>query len=242
MAEFLRTILVVPLVNVLMFFYDTVAFGNLGVAVIELTIALRLALLPLTIVSEADARTYEMLDAEVDRIQKHFRNDPVQAQEQVRGLLKKHRVNYWAKALVLLIQLAALIVLYKVFIRGIYANLDGLYSWVSRPEEVNAAFFGFELGQRNFWWSLAVGVILYIEIVIDQRKVEHLLGKRDAVYRYGFPIFTVLILSLLPMVKSIFILTSMFFSSFVSFIRRAFWPALHDHGHETPAKPAPSGH
>src|SRR5512134_2103099 len=99
MSNFLHEALVLPLLNGLMFFYDTIAFGNLGVAVIELTFALRLVLLPLTLVSERDARKYEMLDAEVDRIQTHFRNDPVEAQERVRDLLRTHRVNYWAKAL-----------------------------------------------------------------------------------------------------------------------------------------------
>lgn len=225
MGTFWHDLLVVPLLNALILLYDTIAFGNLGVAVIELTVLLRLVLMPLTVVDEKKKAQYERLDGEVGKIQEAFKNDQVQAHEEIRNLLAKRRINPWAKTAVLVIQLAVLVVLYKVFIHGIYASLDGLYSWVPAPMvPINTAFFGFDIGSRNLYWSLAVGVALYLDIVAEQREVEHLLGKQDAVYRYAFPIMTVVVLSLLPMVKAIFILTSMGFSIAVSLIRRAIWP------------------
>lgn len=225
MAEFWRSVLVVPLLNLLIFFYNTVAFGNLGLAVIELTVALRFLLLPLTALSERDKARYERLSHEVEKIQEQFKNDPVLAKDQIREHLTKNRVNPWAKSLLLFLQLLVLIVLYRVFLRGINANLDSLYAWVQHPSlPINVDFFGFDIGQRNFFWSLSVGVILYVEIVMDQRKYAHVLGTSDAVFRYAFPIFSVVILSLLPMVKTLFILTTMAFSIIVSFIRRSLWP------------------
>ncbi len=225
MGEFWQSFLVTPLLNILILFYDTIAFGNLGVAVIELTIALRIILLPLTIVDEKGKAQEEQMDREVARIQESFKGDEVAAHEHVRELLRKHKVNPWAKTLVLFIQLLVLVVLYRVFISGINANLGSLYSWVRTPDiPINAQFFGFEIGQRNFWWALSVGVILYFEIAAEQREYLHILGKQDAVYRYAFPIFSVVILSILPMVKTIFILTSMGFTTLTWLIRRALWP------------------
>lgn len=225
MNGFWADVVVHPLLDLLIALYNTVAFGNLGVAVIELTVMLRLALLPLTILAERSTARYERLSEDVAVIQAQFKNDPVLANEQVRELLKSRRVSPWAKAIVLFIQLAVLIALYQVFVRGINASLDSLAAWVGPVAlPIDATFFGFELGSRNLWWALAVGVFLFLEISYEQRKYAHLLGKQDAIYRYAFPLFTVALLTALPMVKSLFVLTSMGFSLAVSGLRHALWP------------------
>ena len=225
MAWFWQNVLVAPLFNLLIWLYESVAFGNMGVAVIELTVILRFLLLPLTVVGEREEMEYEKLEKEVDGVIKQFKGDTVAAHEQVREMLKQKRINPWAKSAVLFIQLIVLFVLYRVFISGIQARLDLLYPFVAPPQlPINNLFFNFDIGIRNFWWALSVGIYLYIEIVIEQRKIEHLLGPRDAVFRYAFPVFSVVILWVLPMVKSIFILTSMTFSNLVTLIRSLLWP------------------
>lgn len=227
MEGFWHNLLVQPLLDLLILLYGTVAFGNLGVAVIELTFLLRLALMPLNVLAERDSARYEQLEAEVAEIQAQYKGDDVLAKEQVRLLLKKRRVSPWAKTAILAVQLVVLIVLYKVFIHGINAQIDVLPDWIGQPRlPLDTTFFGFELGRRSLPWAFAVGVYLYLEIVHEQRKVGHLLGRRDAVYRYAFPLFTVVVLSLLPMVKSLFVLTSMTFSLTVSSLRRALWPTV----------------
>ncbi len=213
MADAWNAYLVHPLLDTLLFLYRTAAFGNLGVAVIELTVLLRLALLPLTILAERSSARYERLSEDVAAIQGQYKNDPVLANEQVRELLKKRKINPWAKATVLLVQLAVLLALYQVFTRG------------ALSPEVVPTFFGMNLVERSVWWALAVGAVLYLEIAHEQRQVEHLLGKQDAIYRYAFPIASVAVLALLPMVKALFVLTSMAFSYGVSRVRHALWPS-----------------
>ena len=201
------------MLEALLFLYRTAAFGNLGVAIIELTLLLRLALLPFTIMAERSSARYERLSEEVAAVQTQYKNDEVLANEQVRELLKRRKINPWAKAVVLLVQLAVMVSLYRVFSGGIGGGID-------------PTFFGFDLGKPALPWALAVGVVLYLEIVHEQRQVEHLLGKQDAIYRYAFPLFSVVVLSLLPMVKSLFVLTSMAFSFAVSTIRHKLWPTV----------------
>lgn len=215
MIELWRNLLVAPLLDLLIFFYETIAFGNLGLAVIEMTFLLRLALIPLTIKAERDASRYEHLEAQVAEIQERFKHDEVQAGEHIRAFLKEHKVSHWAKATILLVQFIVMIVLYQVFQRGIYGSF-------SQP--INTTFFGTELGERNIYWALAVGVFFFVEISLQQRQVAHLLQKKDAIYRYAFPAFAVVVLSILPMAKSLFVLTSMVFSLTVSNLRRALWP------------------
>lgn len=225
MFELWRQIFLYPFLNGLIFLYNTIAFGNLGLAVIELTVILRLVLFPLTIISERNKARYERLEPEVDRIAEAFKDDQVKMRDRVRELLQQNRINPWAKASVLAIQGMVLIALYAVFARGVTASLDGLYAWVQQPSmPINTSFLGFGIGKPSFYWALAVGLILFTTIVIDQRKHAQVLGKSDAFFRYAFPIFTVVLLSLLPMVKALFVLTSMVFSIIISNLRHAIWP------------------
>ncbi len=225
MVELWRNFLVYPLLDLLILFYKTIAFGNLGLAVIEMTFLLRVALMPINIMAERDAAKYERLEAEVGEIQERFKHDTVEANEHIRALLKTRKVSPWAKTAILLVQLLVFVVLYQVFLSGINAKLDHLAPWLGDVEQpVNTNFFGVDIGHHNFFWALAVGVLLFFEITIQQRKVAHLMHKPDMVYRYAFPLFTVVVLSILPMVKSLFVLTSMLFSLTISNLRRALWP------------------
>jgi YidC/Oxa1 family membrane protein insertase len=133
MAELWRQFLVYPLLDVLILFYNTIAFQNLGVAVIEMTFLLRLALLPINIQAEKDSARYERLEMEVVDIQKAFKGDRIMANEHIRELLKKRKVSPWAKSAILIVQLLVLVVLYQVFLRGINAHLDHLAAWVGQP-------------------------------------------------------------------------------------------------------------
>src|SRR5688572_7532859 len=125
------------MLEALLFLYRTAAFGNLGVAIVELTLLLRLALLPFTIMAERSSARYERLSEEVAAVQAQYKNDEVLANEQVRELLKRRKINPWAKAVVLLVQLAVMVSLYRVFSGGIGGGID-------------PTFFGFDLGKPSW--------------------------------------------------------------------------------------------
>jgi hypothetical protein len=52
-----------------------------------------------------------------------------------------------------------------------------------------------------------------------QKQREHLVTRSDVMYLFLFPIFSTIVLMLLPMVKSLFVLTSMLFSMLVHLVR-----------------------
>lgn len=207
-----------PLLNLLIYLYDTVGLGSLGVAVIALTIAIRLALLPLSILSERGALAFDRLQVKIKEIEEETHTDPVYKNERIRELLKKNRVNPWAKVVTLLVQLLVLVVLYQVFMGGITKQLDALYSWVERPETINTLFFGFELGKRSLAWAAAAGIYLLVEIGVSLKR-RAMVERSDLYYMFLFPLFTFLVLWYLPMVKSLFIMTSMTFSLLLSSVR-----------------------
>lgn len=207
--------LYVPLFNILIWLYNGVAQGNLGVAVIMLTIALRVALLPLSIISVRNRVRYKLLEKKVEEIQKELKNDPEAIKDEVRKLLRLNRINPWAKTLVIAVQGLVLVLLYQVFIGGLTRyKMDVLYPSVNRPEVLNTKFYGFELGVHDWRWAAVVALVLFAEIYLLQKGKKN--SSAEQLYAIFFPLMSFFALWALPMVKSIFILTSLAFSYILS--------------------------
>lgn len=213
-----------PLLNLLIFLYNTVAAGSLGMAVVWLTLIIRLILLPFSIISERNALSFDRIQLKIRSIQTESRTDPVLQKERIRELLQKNKVSPWAKVAILGLQLLVLILLYQVFLGGIGAKLDGLYPSVQRPDVINTQFFGYELGVRSITWALIAAGYLFAEIAISLRRRAHV-DRSDLTYLIIFPFATFCILWYLPMVKSVFILTSLLFSTVLAGIRLAIFRA-----------------
>ncbi len=231
MLEFLgswwHTLLYQPLLNVLIWLYNGLAAQNLGAAVILLTVGLRLLLLPFSILSERNKHVYAKIEKEITEIERHFKNDPEQQKERVRELLRTHHVSPWSRAWLLLFQFLVLVVLYQVFFGSIRPNsFNDLYPSVTRPDLVFTNFLGWDLAKRSYFWAALVGVWLFVEISFDQRRHKESLTRSDLFYRLAFPGFTVVVLLLLPMMKSLFILTSLTFSFIIASIRKMLF---HEH-------------
>ncbi len=205
-----------PLFNILIYFYNNIAAQNMGVAVIYLTILLRIVLLPFSVMSVWKQGFYAKLTHEISKIATAHKNDQILQNQEIREYLKKHRVNPWSKAVVLGVQALTLILLYQVFMGGIRGNkFNQLYSWVSRPDFVNISFIGFDISARNLLWPAIVAVFLFLEISWEQRSKKVIILNSDIVYKYFFPLFVFITLYFLPMAKSLFILTSLVFSAIV---------------------------
>jgi YidC/Oxa1 family membrane protein insertase len=205
-----------PVFNVLIYFYNEVAHRNMGLAVIYLTLLLRVILLPFSVVSVWKQGFYAKLSHDIRKIADTFKNDQVLQKQEIREYLKTHRVNPWSKAIVLGVQAVTLLLLYQVFIGGISGEkFYVLYPSVERPDFVNTKFLGFDLGGHDFFWPTIVALFLFFEISWEHKKKTGVLMNSDVVYKFVFPFFVFITLYILPMVKSLFILTSLVFSFIV---------------------------
>lgn len=211
-----------PLFNVLFFLYNNFSGGNLGIAVIELTILLRIVLLPFAILSERNQLVAERLHHKIKSIERDYSNDTIGAKERIREVLRLHRVSPWAKSVMLAVQVLVLVLLYQVFISGMTTTqFRELYGWVQLPDLINLNFLGWNVAEpRTLFWPLIVAGFLFLEITLSQRS-EKDLDRSQILYRILLPLFSFFALWLLPMVKSLFILTSMAFSGIVYAMGRA---------------------
>jgi YidC/Oxa1 family membrane protein insertase len=211
-----------PLFNLLIFLYQYKDVFSLGLAVIYLTIILRIVLLPFTFFAQRNKVRYEMLSKEIRKISEDYKHDPEQAKQEARDAMKRYKIRPWAKAVVLSVQALVLVLLYQVFLGGINNKFDDLYVSVPSPDFINLTFWGINLGERNFYLALFIGVVLFVEIAYNQKLQKNLLSESDAFFKYLFPISSVVVLAMLPAVKSVFILTSILFTVIVSIILRLF--------------------
>lgn len=204
-----------PLFNFLIWMYNNWTDQNLGWAIVWLTIIIRIAVLPFTLVTERDKIRNRALMKELGRVEKAYHNDPVLQKEEIRKVLKQRKVRPWAKIIVLGVQLLVLILLYQVFLRGITGEKISkiLYPSINFPGAINTDFFGFDLGaSKDTLWAGAVAIFLMAEIYFEYKKRGVPLQKPDLMYFLFFPLAVFLLLWYLPMVKSLFVLTSLVFS------------------------------
>mgnify|MGYP001590352837 CR=1 FL=1 len=94
-----------PVFNLLIWIYNMMTAGNLGWAVVILTIFLRIILLPFTLITEADTIKNRELLEDVKHLHKGYASDLVIKKEEIRKTLKKRKVHPWAKAVVMGMQL-----------------------------------------------------------------------------------------------------------------------------------------
>ncbi len=220
MFEFIwNEILYQPLFNVLIWMYNNVTDHNLGWAVILVTIALRVLMLPLSVISEYNRVRNQELAAEIETMGQDFKFDPILRKEHIRKLVRARKVHPWAKTLGLVVQLLVLLLLYQVFWRGITGEklITYLYDWVDFPGTINIMFYGFNLAaHHDIVWAGIVALLMLAEVYLEVRRNKNAPTKSDLLYFILFPLATFYILWMLPMVKSLFVLTSILFSAIVN--------------------------
>jgi YidC/Oxa1 family membrane protein insertase len=89
--------------------------GNLGLAIIALTIALKLVLLPITLPSLKAAEAMRLLQPEIEKLKRQFGKDKVGLQTAQMALFKEHNINPAAGCLPQIFQMGIFIILYQVF-------------------------------------------------------------------------------------------------------------------------------
>ena len=94
----------------------TQLLGNLGLAIIALTLIIRLVLLPLTLPALKSSTKMRELKPELDELKRKYKDDKVGLQQAQMELFKKNKINPAAGCLPYIVQFIILIALYRVFI------------------------------------------------------------------------------------------------------------------------------
>jgi len=143
MIQIFNTILYQPLYNLLIWLYDVLPGNDIGLAIIGLTIIIKVVLLPLSQKSIKSQKEMQQLQPKLEALKKKYKNDKQRLSEETMKLYKEQKVNPLSSCLPLLIQLPFLIAVYQVFRTGLAnSGLEMLYPFVANPGSVNPISFG----------------------------------------------------------------------------------------------------
>ena len=102
--------------SVLSFFYDLLP--SYGIAIILLTVFVRILLLPLTIKQTRSMQQMQQIQPKVKELQRKYKGNRQKLNEELMKLYKEHQVNPLGGCLPLLLQLPVFFALYRVLTSG----------------------------------------------------------------------------------------------------------------------------
>ena len=155
--------------------------GNYGIAIIVLTIIVRIALWPLNVSQQRSMRTMQTLQPKMKAIQDRYKNDPQKMQQKMMEFYKEHKFNPMGGCLPLLIQMPIFILLYSALMSPQFIQMAGdtSFLFVNRLDTTLRATAGISndgvMGASqydNFVLGKTAKVILKNNDVIDNVKID----------------------------------------------------------------------
>jgi YidC/Oxa1 family membrane protein insertase len=183
------------LVSVLVFFHDHVTFGNWGVAIILMTVCLRLCLFPLTWKSIKTTIAMRRLKPEVDALNEKYKDDPQAKNLHMMELWKKHGVNPFGGCLPQLVQMPVWFAMYTTLQTAVemYHTKFLWFSDMSAPD-------------KYFILPLVLGAFMIVQQrIVPQQGMDPVQQKMMMWMLPG--IFTVMML-FLPAALGVYMLTN----------------------------------
>ncbi len=157
-------ILYKPLINALAFLISIVPGGNVGLAVIILTILVKLALFPIAQKALRNQTAMNMMAPELEKI----KQSGVSKEEQARltfELYKKHKTNPFSGCLIQIPMILVFIALFHAFREGVNFDSSLMYSFVHIPENISMSFlYFFDMSQESWILGAIAGISQYVQV------------------------------------------------------------------------------
>lgn len=211
-----NTLLYQPIYNVVIFVYNYSPGPNLGWSIIILALIVRLLLLPFTLKGYHTDNLLASLSSKVKEIEENIHFSAREKRQKITEILKEKGINPTSEIFSLFAQILFLGLLYQVVQQGITPNgYDQIYSFIGKPEgSVKTIFFGIDVAFSSFVFSAITAVLLFIEQVWEYESKKNIPEATfsERWFPLLLPIFTFILLMLLPATKALFLMTSILFS------------------------------
>jgi YidC/Oxa1 family membrane protein insertase len=156
-----------PLYNGLIFLIDVVPWADAGIAVVILTVLVKLILFPLSKKAIVTQVQMKSLEPELASIRAKYKDDKQTQAQKTMALYKDKKINPFAGIVVILIQFPIIIGLYSIFLKSGLPTITAelLYSFVPLPEVVNMNFLSLvDIGHKSVWLALIAAGTQYFQI------------------------------------------------------------------------------
>lgn len=209
MSGFFNTYLYQPILASLVYIYETVAFHDLGIAIILLTILVRVVLFPVFYKSAKDQALMQRLQPHIKKIQLDHKDDKERQAKEMLDLYKRYSLNPFSGILLLLLQLPVFIILFNVLSKELSSGLF-----------LSSTLFGvIELQTKGYVLPVLAAVVQYLQGKLTmgaQKKPKEAsadpMASMTSTMMVMGPVLTFFILLNLPTALSLYWMVSSVFS------------------------------
>ncbi len=231
--SFFNTVLYQPFLNILVALYVFFPGHDLGVAVILLTLIIKLVLSPISLKAAKSQKALSKIQPKLKEIQNKYKDDKMKQSQEMMELYKKEKISPLSGCFPLIIQLPILIALYQVFLRGLESEAlkSSLYSFIPQPGTLELTFLGIiNLGQSSLVLAVMAGVLQFFHSKLsmsvssgDKKDSKGFGSMMQKQMIYFFPFITVLIVWKLGSLIGLYWIVSTLFSITEQYIIRKPW-------------------
>jgi YidC/Oxa1 family membrane protein insertase len=164
-----------PLLYLLLFFNKYV--NNYGIAIILLTILVKLLFWPLTHKSQKSMKEMQKLQPHMAKIREKYKNDKQKMNQELMGLYKTYKVNPMGGCLPMLIQLPVFFALFRVLGRCIELRHAPFVLWITDLSAPDRLFnFPFRIPLMQAPYGIPVLTLLMGASMFIQQKMTPTVG------------------------------------------------------------------
>ncbi len=152
---------------------------NFGVAVIALTILVRLAINPLNAKALESQKVMAEIQPRLNEIQKKHKDDKEKQAVEMMNLYKEKKFNPFSGVLFLFIQIPIIWALFYVFKAGISINGSMMYPFIVLPAHINPYFLGIDLSTPNMYLAAVTAIAQFFQAKTAIPPTPKTDGKKD---------------------------------------------------------------
>ncbi len=177
--------------------------GNYGLAIIAITICIRLAFFPLANFSFRSMAKMKALTPEMTRLKELHKDDKMKLQQAMMALYKKEKVNPMSGCLPILVQIPVFFALYKVLFVTIEMRHMPFYGWIQDLSERDPTSLFNLFGLLPYEvpsflvigaWPIAMGISMFVQMKLNPAPTDPMQAK---IFMF-FPLFLTIILAPFP--------------------------------------------
>ncbi|HEX7018275.1 MAG TPA: YidC/Oxa1 family membrane protein insertase [Patescibacteria group bacterium] len=223
-----------PFLNLLVFIYWLLGLGtqgqpDMGVAVIILSVIIRVILLPMSLTgSRSEPKKREIAD-KVRQLHELYASDPVKFKQEKKKIFKKSTPVVVGEIISLVVQVVTALMLWKIFASGLSGqDLHLLYDFMPRVEmPFNLNFLGrYDLTHTSLTLNLLQSVLIFILETVSLYTSPYPTSRHEVIrLQLILPVVSFIIFMGLPAGKKLFVITALCFSivlTIVKAVRRRF--------------------
>ncbi len=177
MIAFLKTIIYVPLYNILILILN-VDWIDVGVATVILTVLVKLILYPVSKKATITQVKMKEKEGELKLIKEKYKDKQEQAVK-VMEFYKNNNINPFSSIVTIFIQIPIIYSLYYIFFKSGLPTVDTslLYSFIKVPESISMIFLGFlDVSQKSILLAVLAAVSTFLQMHFSTPNAKAMLG------------------------------------------------------------------